>query len=97
VKQGDAVISRQPNGPRGMRAPHRYNVSIMRVDGTTVVYESVKHVMWQESSLVLIMGEHDINRDYVRYPAHIIDHVVTQEIPIDSVVDPRDIPNISRR
>lgn len=77
------------HGPRGLRRPHRFNVTIIRTDGTPVAYPNVKHVMYQNESLVLILGEHDINRQYVRYPARIIDHVVSEEIPNDDVFDPR--------
>jgi hypothetical protein len=46
--------------------------------------------MYQNESVLLMLGEHDIDRQYVRYPARIVDHVVAEEIPNeDEIVDPR--------
>lgn len=73
-------IVNEQNGARNLRQHHYYNVCIVRTDGTSVVYDKVKHVMYQNESLLLIIGEHDKDREYVRYPAHIIDHVISQEL-----------------
>ena len=78
-KRAVRIVS-ETNGPRSLRQHHDYRVCIVRTDGTPVVYEKVKHVMYQSESLLLIIGEHDKNREYVRYPAHIIDHVISQEL-----------------
>ncbi len=83
-------VNLESHGPRGLRQPHRYNVTIIRTDGTPVNYPDVKHVMYQNESVLLMLGEHDIDRQYVRYPARIVDHVVAEEIPNeDEIVDPR--------
>lgn len=84
-------VTAQRNGARELRASHRYNVEIIRTDGTPVYYPEVKHVMYQAESLLLITGEHDRDRKYVRYPAHIIDHVIVDEIPNDDTVAPDSI------
>lgn len=58
------------------------------------MYPDVKHVMYQNESVLLIMGEHDVDRQYVRYPAHVVDHVTAEEIPNeDDIVDPRNTFN----
>lgn len=72
---------RETEGPRGLREHHWQRTTIVRLDGTVVVYPRVKHTMWQNGRLVLILGEHDENRQYVWYPPQVIDHVVIQELP----------------
>ena len=53
-----------------------HTVIIVRRDGSPVTLENVKHLLWKAGNqLLIITGEHGIDREYWYWPESIVDHV----------------------
>jgi len=57
----------------------RWNVAILRTDGTFIRVENVKHVIQKERVLVLYTGEHNQDRLEQWWPWERIDHLTIEE------------------
>jgi len=68
-----------------MNAKHRFqHVTVLRSDGTPVTYLNVKHTITRNGWLELHMGEHDRDREVIKYPVSIVDHIrITEVLPAE--------------
>lgn len=60
-------------------AGRRWNVALLRTDGTFIRLERVKHLIQKAHVLVIYTGEHNVNRQEQWWPWDRIDHLVVEE------------------
>ena len=52
-----------------------HTVIIVRRDGSPVTLENVKHLLWKSGNqLLIVTGEHGVDRVYWYWPESIVDH-----------------------